>query len=105
MIDAILTQRAKQQRYAIGSYLWRNLPGGTVEEVEAAIRIVKAEWAKVDRAVDQLRRLPESGPVKAGVIRKITIPDSRYTMAYRISTNFKRVTVLSIRGAQKPVKW
>jgi len=39
----------------------------------------------VERAVDQLRRLPESGPVKAGAIRKISIPDSRYTMAYRIT--------------------
>jgi hypothetical protein len=47
----------------------------------------------------------ESGPVKAGAIRKITIPDSRYTMAYRITKNFKRVSVLSIRGAQKPIKW
>ncbi len=105
MIDVYVSQRAKQQRGSIAFYLWKNLPSGTVEEVEAAIRIIKAELAKVDRAVDQLRRLPESGPVKAGAIRKITIPDSRYTIAYRITKNFQRVTVLSIRGAQKPIKW
>jgi len=105
MIDVYLSQRVRQQRVRIAFYLWQNLPGGTDDEVEAAIRIIKAELAKVDRAVDQLRRLPESGPIKAGAIRKITIPDSRYTMAYRITKNFKRVTVLSIRGAQKPIKW
>ena len=105
MIDVYLSQRVRQQRVRIAFYLWQNLPGGTDDEVEAAIRIIKAELAKVDRAVNQLRRLPESGPVKAGAIRKITIPDSRYTMAYRITKNFKRVTVLSIRGAQKPIKW
>ena len=105
MIDVYLSQRVRQQRVRIAFYLWQNLPGGTDDEVEAAIRIIKAELDKVDRAVDQLRRLPESGPIKAGAIRKITIPDSRYTMAYRITKNFKRVTVLSIRGAQKPIKW
>jgi len=104
MIDVILTQRAQQDKNEIAYYLWKNLPSGTDEEVKAAIRIINAEWAKVERAVDQLRRLPESGPVKAGAIRKITIPDSRYTMAYRITKDFKRVTVLSIRGAQKPIK-
>jgi len=101
MIDVYLSQRAMQHKGKIAFYLWKNLPAGTDDEVQAAIRIIKAEWAKVDRAVDQLRRLPESGPVKAGVIRKIAIPDSRY----RITKNFKRVSVLSIRGAQKPIKW
>jgi hypothetical protein len=105
MIDVYLSQRAKQHKGRIAFYLWENLPGGNDDEVEAANRIIKAELAKVDRAVDQLRRLPQIGPVKAGVIRKITIPDSRYTMTYRITKNFKRVTVLSIRGAQKPIKW
>jgi hypothetical protein len=52
MINVSLTQRAQQQRFAIGSYLWKNLPAGTDDEVQAAIRLVKAEWAKVDRAVD-----------------------------------------------------
>jgi plasmid stabilization system protein ParE len=105
MIEVILTQRAEQHKARIAFYRWENLPSGTDDEIEAAFRIVQAELAKVDRAVNQLRRLPESGPVKAGAIRKITIPDSRYTMAYRITKNFKRVTVLSIRGAQKPIKW
>ena len=105
MIEVILTQRAEQHKARIAFYRWENLPSGTDDEIEAAFRIVQAELAKVDRAVDQLRRLPESGPIKAGAIRKITIPDSRYTMAYRITKNFKRVSVLSIRGAQKPIKW
>jgi len=70
MIDVYLSQRVRQQRVRIAFYLWQNLPGGTDDEVEAAIRIIKAELAKVDRAVDQLRRLPESGPIKAGPIRK-----------------------------------
>jgi len=85
MIDVILTQRAQQDKNEIAHYLWENPPAATDDEVEAAIRIIKAELAKVERAVDQLRRLPESGPVKAGAIRKISIPDSRYTMAYRIT--------------------
>jgi plasmid stabilization system protein ParE len=105
LIDVILTERAQQDRNEIAYYLWKNLPEGNDEEVRAAFRIIRAELAKVDRAVDQLRRLPESGPVKAGAIRKITIPGSRYTLAYRITQNFKRLTVLSIRGAQKPINW
>ena len=70
MIDVYLSQRAMQHKGKIAFYLWKNLPAGTDDEVQAAIRIIKAEWAKVDRAVDQLRRLPESGPIKAGPIRK-----------------------------------
>jgi len=55
MINVSLAQRAQQQRYAIGSYLWKNLPIGTDDEVEAAYRTIQAEWAKVDRAVDQVQ--------------------------------------------------
>ena len=70
MIEVILTQRAEQHKARIAFYRWENLPSGTDDEIEAAFRIVQAELAKVDRAVDQLRRLPESGPIKAGPIRK-----------------------------------
>ena len=59
MIDVILTQRAQQDRNEIAYYLWKNLPGGNDEEVRAAFRIVRAEQAKVDGAVNQLRRLRE----------------------------------------------
>jgi plasmid stabilization system protein ParE len=91
MIDVILTQRAEQDRNEISFYLRKKPSGWQHEEVKAALRIIREEQAKVALALDQLRRLPESGPVKAGAIRKITIPDSRYTMAYRITKNFKRV--------------
>ena len=105
MIEVYVSKRADRDRRSIVAYLWKSLPCGTDEEIMAAFRIIQAERAKIDQALEQIGTYPESGPVKAGVIRKIVIPESRYTMAYRIAKDFKRVTVLSIRGAQRPTKW
>ncbi len=89
----------------IGFYLWKELRAPPMRRLRLRSATLEQKQAKINRALEQLRHFPESGPVKAGVIRKMTIPDSRYTMAYRITKNFKRVAVLSIRGAQKPIKW
>jgi hypothetical protein len=58
MINVVLTQRAERNRNEISFYLWKKPPAGNDEEVKAAFRIIQAELAKVDRAVDQQQRLP-----------------------------------------------
>jgi hypothetical protein len=58
-------------------YLWKKLPAGTDDEVKAAFRIIQAERAKVDRALDQLRRLPESARFPF-VIMISAVPERHY---------------------------
>jgi hypothetical protein len=106
MIEVTLYLQFQRERHKIASNFWKMRPAGTADEITATARKIKAEMAKIEHTLEQLKRYPESGPVKAGLRRKITVPDSPYVITYQVAKDLKRVYVLNIRdGARKPIKW
>jgi hypothetical protein len=64
MINVSLTQQAEKDQLRIAIFLRKEPPGGNDEEATSATRIIGADDVQGGSGARQLRRLPESGPVK-----------------------------------------
>jgi len=92
MIDVIFTKRAERDENRIASYLWENLPSGNDEEVRAAVRIIKAERAKVARA-GQGRSYPQDQntglAIHHGLPDHLTLSVSPYIVPFNLHSGIQ----------------